>query len=331
MIAVGIGDLHLTSSVGKGGLSSYIKDHDDMVAREVTRVLRQAKKKGVKHVFLYGDLCEGTRMSYDAQLALLKILRQDFEFHIILGNHDLFAEDPTLGHSLQLIQEFIMPNVHVYTEPTVKKIEGAWVNFLPWPFTDFDDKCLNVFHNYVKGAKTDSGRKIESGNASKASAVGGHIHTNHKVRNTHYSGTLYQTNFGESKDKFYHLIEYDGSWNITNVPFKPEYTLHTVEVSTKKQLHALPRSEKDLVRLILVDGFQPVQEDLVGANVVTIKVANSARELALAKVADLREGSEVEVSTSEFFNAWVQTQMYSEALKTDAIKLRSKTLKDLSK
>ena len=114
MNAIGIGDLHLTSSLGKGGLSSYIKDHDQMVAREVKKALKWARDRQVKQVFLYGDICEGTRLSYDGMLALLKILRLPFEFHIILGNHDLFSEDPAAGHSLQLIKEFDLPNVHFY-------------------------------------------------------------------------------------------------------------------------------------------------------------------------------------------------------------------------
>lgn len=331
MNAIGIGDLHLTSSLGKGGLAAYIKDQDPMVARAVIKALKWARDHQTRHVFLYGDVCDGTRLSYEGQLALLKILRLPFEFHIILGNHDLFSEDPTAGHSLQIIKEFRLPNVFIYEEPTVTKIDGRPVKFLPWPYVDFEKGMLNVFHNDVAGAKTDSGRPVTKGSESKALAVGGHIHTHQRVRNTHYSGTLYQTNFGEGKAKFFHHIEYDGGFVINSIPFKPEYTLHTVEVRTKKDLVNVPRSRTDLVKLILVDGCQISAHDTAGINIAQVKTANGARELALAKVEDLKEGSEVEVSTDEFFQEWLTTQSVESDLKNDAASLRTQLLKERHK
>jgi len=332
MQAIGIGDLHLTDSRGVGGLAAYIKDHDAMVARAVKRCLGWATQRGIRNVFLYGDVCEGTRMSYEAQLALLSILRRtDFDFHIILGNHDLFAEDPALAHSLQLIREFGLSNVHIYLEPTTVRIDGRNVRFLPWPHTDFDSKCLNVAHVDVAGAKTDSGRPISKGSASKATVVVGHIHTSQIVRNTHYAGTLYQTNFGEGLDKGFHHIEYDGGWVVNYVPVKPEYLLHTVEVKTRRDLKSIPRSTKDLVKLILVDGCQLGAEDTLGINVVSTKMANGAKELALARVEDLLDGSEVELSSDEFFQEWLATRAVEASLKEQAVKLRTRTLKALTK
>lgn len=331
MNAIGIGDLHLTDSRGHGGLAAHIKDSDAMVARAVSRCLKWAASRSIRNVFLYGDLCEGTRMSYEAQLALLSILRQDFDFHIILGNHDLFAEDPVLGHSLQLIKEFQLPNVRIYEEPTTAKIDGRAVRFLPWPNTDFDPKCLNVAHVDVAGAKTDSGRPISKGSESRATAVVGHIHTAQTVRHTHYSGTLYQTNFGESPNKYFHHIEYDGGWVINKVPVKLEYRLHTVEARTRRDLKAVPRSDTDLVRLILVDGCQINAEDTAGINVVSTKAVNGAQELALARVEDLQDGSAVELSSDEFFHEWLSTRPVDPDLKEQATRLRSRTLKNLTK
>lgn len=327
MQAVGIGDLHLTSASGAGGLSAYIKDHDQMVKREVLRVLKWAKKRGISRCFFYGDICEGTRMSYEANLALLEILRQDFQFDLILGNHDLFSEDPTLGHSMQLIKEFKLPNVTVHEEPTTKKIDGSRVRFLPWPHQDFDDRCLNVAHVDVVGASTDSGRKIVKGKSSDAVAVIGHIHTKQKVRNSHFSGTLYQTNFGEKKEKAFHHIVYDDGWTIKEIPFVPEYTLHTIEVKSRKDLRKAPRSSRDLVKLILVDGCSVSAADVAGINIVQTKTVNSAQELALAKVEDLKNGSEVELSISDFFNTWLLGQPLDDSLKREVADLRIAKLK----
>jgi hypothetical protein len=331
MQAVGIGDLHLTSARGVGGLASYIKDPDQMVKREVFRVLKWARKRGIKRCFLYGDVCEGPRMSYEAMHALLEILNQDFEFHIILGNHDLFAEDPTLGHSLELIEKFKLPNVRIYTEPTIVKLDGHKVQFLPWPHMDFDKNCLNVAHNDVKGARMDSGRPISKGSESKAPAVVGHIHTKQRVRNSYFSGTLYQTDFGQGPDKAFHHIEYDEGWVINDIPFEPEYRLHTVEARTRKDLRKVPRSEKDLVKLILIDGCQISAADTAGINVVVTKTANNAQELALAHVEELKEGEQVEVSTDEFFESWLESKSLEPDLR-DAIRAyRLKKLKKLNK
>lgn len=332
MQAVGIGDLHLTSARGVGGLSAYISDHDAMVAREVQRVLTWGRKRGIKRCFLYGDVCEGTRMSYEAQLAMLQILRTpDFNFEIIVGNHDLFSEDPTLGHSLQLIKEFNLPNVRIHTEPTIRKLDGQKVHFLPWPHADFDKDMLNVAHVDVSGAKTDSGREIAKGTKSKALAVIGHIHTKQRIRNSYFSGTLYQTDFGQTKEKAFHHIEYDDEWRINEIPFKPEYTLHVVEVKTKRDLRSVPRSAKDLVKLVLVDGCQISATDTAGINVVMTKTVNGAQELALARVEDLKDGSEVEVSTDEFFHTWLEGQAMDSNLKTEVMKLRTARLKGRDK
>lgn len=328
MQALGIGDLHLTSSVGKGGLAAYVKNADQVVANDVIRVLNWGKKRGIKNCFLYGDVCEGTRMSYEGQLALLRILRQDFEFDIILGNHDLFSEDPSLGHSLQLLKEFDLPNVRIHEHPTVKRFGKAKVRFLPWPHADFDEECLNVAHIDVAGAATDSGRKILKGQKSKATAVVGHIHTMQQVRNTFFSGTIYQTDFGQRKEKYFHHLEFDaGEWTVNTIPFKPTYTLHTYEITSRKQLKAIPRSAYDLVKLVLLDGVEIDAAATAGINVVMVKTVNGAQELALERVADLAKGSSIEFSSDEFFEAWLANQALEEELKTKTRKLRTSILK----
>lgn len=329
MRAVGIGDLHLTSAVGKGALSKYLGQPDAFVIECVNRVLDEAAEAGILQVFLYGDVCEGTRMSYDAQLALLSVLKRDFEFHIILGNHDMFSEDPSAGHSLQLIKEFGLPNVHIYETVTDVEIEGQQVRFLPWPHANFSKSRLNICHCDVAGAKTDSGREITEGSESNSWVVSGHIHTAQRVRNTFYSGTLYQTDFGESEKKYYHLIEYDGGWDITDVPFKPSVILKTYEVSTKKQLLALPRRKHEWVRLVLKTGFTPAHEDLVGLNIALVKT--EGKEQALEELKDVKYADSVTLSVDEFFNYWIEQVTVEQALKERASQYRAQVLKRLNK
>jgi len=334
---IGIGDLHLTSATGSGGLASYVSDHDRAVGLAVSRVLAYAKQNGVRNIFFYGDLCQAPRMSYIGQKVLLSILRKDFDFRIILGNHDKFGEVSSDGHSLELIQEVGLPNVHIYEEPTLVSIDGRPVNFLPWPHAEFNPKALNVAHVDVEGARLDSGRAVTKGSTSKATAVVGHIHTSQRVRNTYYSGTLYQTNFGEGSSKFFHHGRYsDGEWEIENIASKPKYTLHSVEVSSVKDLRrfraTLPeKKDKHLIKLILRDGAKITPDLLHDLNVVKTQSVKTDQELALARVSDLQTGSEVEVSSDEFFEAWLDNSTASPELKSKAKALRTSKLKALSK
>jgi hypothetical protein len=328
MEAIGIGDLHLTSPSGKGvigGLSAYIKDHDQMVADLViNQPLKYAAKRAIKNVFLYGDISELPRLSYEGQLALLRILRQPFQFHLITGNHDVFGLEPSLGHSLQIIKEFGLPNVKVYENPTDVVIEKANVRFLPWPHRKFHKTALNVAHVDVNGAKSDSGRLFESDelSSSNATAVIGHIHTSQRVRNSFYSGTLYQTNFGEHQDKYFHHISYEsGDWAVENISVKPTYRLHTVEVASRKDLRNIPASQFDLVKLVLIDNTVQAK-DYAHLNVVRVRPVATERDLALARIEDLQSGAEIEISTDEFFKEWLKNQSVDRGLKLDAYKLR---------
>jgi DNA repair exonuclease SbcCD nuclease subunit len=325
---VSIGDLHLTDSLGRGGLAAHIKEPDKMVADLViAQPLKWARKKGIRDIILLGDLCENPRMSYEGQMQLSRIFQQKgFIFHVILGNHDKLAEDSAAGHSLQLMKALgLRENVRLYEEPT----KVGRLNFLPWPHAKFDKERMNIAHIDVQGSKTDSGRlnKSEKLNASQADAVIGHIHTAQKVRNSHYPGTIYQKNFGESLDKYFGHSRFDDGWETNLIPVQPTYRLHTIEVKSRKDLKKVPASEFDLIKLIIVDGAKVTAADYQHLNVKAVKTASTEQELALARIEELSEGSEVEISTDEFFGAWLERQPKDDDLKAKAEKVRAKYLK----
>lgn len=332
---VAIGDLHLTAPKGNGklvgGLSAYIEDHDKFVMDLVRdQPLRFAAKRGIKHIFFLGDICSLTRLSYEAQLALISVLRiKRFHFHFIPGNHDLFGADPELGHSLQIVKAMELPNVSVYEQVTDVELDSAPIRFLPWPHSKFSKSRLNIAHIDVKDARSDSGRVMEGDSlpASTATAVVGHIHTNQVVRNTWFPGTLYQTNFGESPDKFFHHIRYDdGAFEIENVKVKNVYTLHTIEVQSKKDLKSIPVSDHDLIKLILLPGCRVQAADYAHLKVHRVTATSTDKEVALARIEDLNAGSEVSISTDDFFKEWLRNSPASKELKTRAFKLRAKIL-----
>lgn len=328
--AVGIGDLHLTDESGKGGLSNYVENCDEYVMTEVDRVLAWARKRNIGNCFLYGDVCENPRMSYDAQIAFSSCIKRnpDIRFFLIPGNHDKLGADSSLGHSLQLIMLMDLPNLKVFTETTVHKIDGKRVRFCPWPEKKFDREVLNVGHVEVKGSRSDSGRKFEDAtSASKAVTLMGHLHTPHKVRNTYYSGTLYQTNFGERLPKGFHHIVWNNAddYEILDIPFEPRYKLHNCIIETEADVAALPRGATDLIKLVVKDGADLIVPQL--PNIVITKVFKTKQDLQQILTEDLTQGHALEIKTSSMFREWLEHRKIEPALLKRVMRKRLEVLR----
>lgn len=310
-----IGDLHLSSADGSGGLSKYVQDSDQMICEEMEKVLQYGRKHGINTVLQLGDVCDSPRMSYSAMTALSRFLfaNDDFTFHFILGNHDLYGETPDTGHSLELLKLlYSKSNVKWYTKPRTVEIDGIPVRFLPYPHESFDSKALNVFHKEVRGSKNDAGRVMDSEELTdtKAVVVAGHLHTAHQVRNTYYSGTLYQGNFGESLPKYFHHIEFNSvkDYEIRLVKHNPKYKLHTVVLSTRDDLLNIPQGEFNLVKLIIQDGADVSASDYSKfSNIVMIKPFKSKEDLQVILTEDLTEGQAISFRTEDFFREWVSS------------------------
>jgi hypothetical protein len=322
---VGIGDLHLTDDTGKGGLAAYIKDHDAMVGREVEKVKAYARQHHISTIVQYGDVCEGPRMSYSAMLSFLEMTDgDDLSWVFILGNHDKFAEDSAAGHSLQVIQRMRLPNVRIITQPKLIKHGKTKLNMLPWPHSEFSREYLNVAHVDVEGAVGDNGRASKTTIKHAGKSVIGHIHTNQVVKGAHFSGTLYQTNFGENSAKFFHHVRNDSGWDIESVGCDPEYTLTSLEVSSKRDLRQIDDSPNHLYKLKLLNAKAISAADY-GANVVRVSPASSGRDEEI-DLGDLKVGAEVTFDPDEFFEAWIERQTVTPELRKSAIQLRKEML-----
>ncbi len=284
MEALGIGDLHFD-----GHLAKYLDDLPGFIENEVNKVLRYARKNGIQNIIFYGDLCERPLMSYQSMRALFRILSTPkFKFYIILGNHDI---DTRLGgspdqHSLLVLQDFFKGSdrVHIYTDPSDVEIDGAPVRFLPWPHLKTSADALNIAHVEVLGAKWDSGRETDSKSPKpnkKHVTVLGHIHTAQKIYRHYFSGTLYQTNFGEKLPKYFHHIEFNSSedYDIRLIKHRPDIELRTIKAESTKDLDNIPTDKNILVRLIL-DGIG-VESSNLPSNVVTIKSLSSGQTIEM--------------------------------------------------
>lgn len=244
---------------------------------------------GVRNILFYGDICEVPRLDYASEVALYSVLLspkyRDLDFYFVLGNHD-FAEDGT--HSLEVMDVIAREckvNFTVYTQPTKVKIEGERFNMLPYPFTDTLSKCVNVGHFEVKGSTRDNGRVIEEGVETPHHGVMGHLHTNHKVGNIYYSGTLYQTNFGESEDKYFHHCRVvDGKLKVNNIAFKSPWVLRNLRVSSVEDLQGLDTDDdRVLFKLFLKNGLDIDLESLMTKypKIVKTNVFKNKEELKL--------------------------------------------------
>ncbi len=330
MEAIGIGDLHLTDDTGKGGLSKYIESPDRYVMSEVERVIKWGLKKGIKVCLLYGDLSENPRMSYEGQIALATTIKAypKMQFIAILGNHDKLSRDSAVGHSMQTIQMMDLPNFRILTEDCVLKLQGTKVNFCPWPSKAFNPNMLNVGHTEVHGSKGDSGRVMAGDDLSKSKAIVcmGHLHTNHQVRNTYFSGTLYQTNFGEPLPKFFHHINFNSTddYEINSIPFDPLYKLFNCVVESQADVDALPTDSHHLIKLVVQDGADVVVPNR--PNIVLNKTFKTKSDLATILTEDLMQGQELVIKTSDFFIDWIKQQSVPQSLKKRAARLRKEIL-----
>lgn len=330
---VGIGDLHFPDAGGIGGLAKYLDNPSEFIRQEVEKVLAWATKKGVTNIIFYGDISENPRMSYEGHLALISIFQThpDLRFFVILGNHDKLGPNSADGHSLEVLCRLNFPNVTFITEETTLTIDKARVHFMPWPCSTFDKKALNVAHIEVKGSKSDSGRVFDSEELTKTSAVAciGHLHTAHKVKNAYYSGTIYQTNFGEGVKKYFHHIRFRSvdDYEIEYIPHKPQYRLYTVIVHSKSDLKSLSTDPNDLIKLVIEDGadIEPSDYDQ-RSNIVIVKAYRSKAELESIIVEDLTSVQELEIRSTDFFNKWLSVQDIQPDLKKKVTKLRKSIL-----
>lgn len=331
MEAVGIGDLHLTDISGYGGLAKYIDNPDQYVMSEVERVVLWAINRQIFIVIFYGDICENPRMSYEGNLAFINLIKKypNVQFYCMPGNHDMLTKDCKDGHALELIISHSLPNLKVVTKDVTLKIEDAKVRFCIWPSTDTRSSCLNILHSEVKGSKSDSGRLMDADDLSESTdvTVAGHLHTKHRVRNTYYSGTLYQTNFGESVKKYFHHIKFTSpdDYEINCVPFDSKYKLYNIVIENDADIEEkISTKPTDLLKVVVNDGVSLNLPDL--PNIVISKSYKTKNELQTILTEDLLDGQELVIRSNDFFNHWLRNRGLPEAVQKSTRKLRRRIL-----
>lgn len=291
---VGVGDLHLDSKLQK----HLPENVNQVIMREVRDgPVRYAVRNGVPLIVFYGDICDVPSMSTDATMQLVRLFFDypSLRFVLMLGNHDVEYEGK---HSLNLLETLCrvkaIANVKIVTKPTTLfKNTSTPLRILPWPHFDVDHNAINVLHVETKGSQWDHGKPVESDRSTSALCVSGHLHTKQVCgpkKNIHYCGTLYQTNFGEKPDKYFHeVVVNDGSDpEIRLIPHRPKYQLNTVMLTCKDDLSKISDDPTQLYRVFVKSGADLDADSLSSRpNVVIIRSFKSRKDLEVLIAGEL--------------------------------------------
>lgn len=302
MRAVFIADLHLD---GMG--SALGPEANRLILDEVERVENWAVRNGVRHVFYLGDVCDKHYMSYEAHTLLMGTWSKHADYlerHVIVGNHD-FAE--TGVYSLSVLQKAIdngmfEGSVRIYTEPAKLKIEGVKFQLLPYPYEKADPGAHIVLgHFAVTGSLRDNGSKIKGGTevVSGPTYIMGHLHKPHDVGKVHYTGTLFQRDFGASLPKFFTTIEArmdagELQLDIDRIPHQPAFTLTNLVVAAHSDLKKVTSNLLDKFKLLIASSVKvPPDFLLTHPNVVRQDSYRNNKELGvLTQTKDLQDVGE---------------------------------------
>lgn len=329
---IGVGDLHLD-----GKLSKYIPNLNEVILNEVrTGPIRHAERNGINLVVFYGDICDIPHMSTEATIGLIRMFTDHprIKFLLITGNHDM---EYAGKHSLLLLKELCdkgaLQNVRIFDQPTTLfRKQGTPLRLLPWPSFELEEDALNVIHVEVNGSQWDHGKAVESERESELFCVGGHLHTKQRVRNIHYSGTLYQTNFGEKPDKYFHHVKMaEGEEPVIElIPHKPKYALHNLVVSSPEDLAKVVQNQYNLYKVFVKSGADISAESLQNyPNVVKINAFKNRKELmSLLSEELLMQDTEVTVNDFTVMEA-LQRWMVRANIKERTAERAVKVLQDL--
>lgn len=248
---VTIGDLHLD----KKRLTNLLgKKASVLQLGEVRKVLDYAILHKIKYAFFLGDISDEPSLSdYSEKLLIELLLEYDrkIHMHIILGNHDIAQKDVNSLCKISLLSETKkLKTVTVHSNHNVIKLCGIDVEFMPYPNNKPKKKnSICIAHIEVPGATLDNGYEVsvddnDYGKDTKSNLwILGHLHTPQTIKKQfYYSGTLYQTSFGEFLDKSFIKCETHKlssgklRYKLSRVRNYPEFKLRTYNINNKQDI-----------------------------------------------------------------------------------------------
>lgn len=253
------------------GMKKHFVDATRRQLAEVDRIYQYAVNKGIRHVFIPGDLSETPHMSYSTYMQLLLFFKKYdgvIETHYIGGNHDRSDRESTSCDLLKtLVDMGFYKTLNVHLEPKQDRIDGTLVNFCAWPCPatlSEGEGSLNFAHITMSGAIGDNGRPLRTshdfGTDERDYTISGHIHQYQHMREKRviYNGNPYQKNFGEALPKGF--VHFKATTNKKTVEVKhrfidnrPQFQLETVYIESPKDFQQLQATDSKRYRLFVAD------------------------------------------------------------------------------
>lgn len=258
------------------GMNKIFKSPLERQLAEIHKPYQYAIEHGIRHIMVPGDMSDVPRLDDHHLIALITFLLaydDHVDTHYMLGNHDVAHTTKTSMDVLKVLADSgFFKRFHLYTKPTVKKIEKVNCVFMPFPYMEVPecDKPPLVFaHIEVAGAIGDNGRPLKHGNDDKFIrqegdyVVSGHIHQHQilKKKRFAYCGSLYQKNFGESLPKgFIDLkAKYSKAGDLLVKPdfisSKPDFTLETKIITCSDDWNTLTHEENVRYKILTEEGI----------------------------------------------------------------------------
>lgn len=264
-------------------------DHIDRQIREIEKIYQYALEKGIKHVFIPGDISDTHKMEADTYMKMLMLFKKyDGIIHTYYsgGNHD-YSDITTTSMDLfkTILDGGYLETFHLFLKSEQIEVDGITCNMVCHPDLESmpsRNPCLNFVHVEYTGAKGDNGRLLKSKHNFQSPRrdfnISGHLHQYQELtkRRVIYCGTPYQTNFGEALPKGFIEIRAgvkDRKMVVKHryIDNKPGFRLLTEEICSTKDFARLSTEPGIRYRLYLDEGVV-VPSDLMLRNPNIVQV-----------------------------------------------------------
>lgn len=324
--AISTSDFHLE------GMNKHFKDATRRQLREVDKVYQYAMNKGVKHVFIPGDISDTPKMSPSTYMQLLLFLKKYdgiINTYYIGGNHDRSDSENTSCDLLKLLCEHkFFKTFRIFLEPEQDRIEDVLVNFCAWPCNESlteTEGSVNFAHVATNGSIGDNGRKIkvaEDFSSHKNDyTVSGHIHQYQHIEKQRivYNGNPYQKNFGEKIPKgFIHFrantVKDKVKFTHRFVDNMPGFTLQTVTIETAADFKKLRSDDNVRYKLLVApDILIPTDLRVMYPNItggIFNAQTNKATE-SITDIVDMPETASIKIQPTHGLKDYLKAQGFS--------------------
>lgn len=270
----------------------------------VNHLTTTARRRGIKSILFLGDFYNNRKEisvpGIDSARIICEILN-DFDTHIICGNHDSYFKNTTDLSSLQTLERY--NNIHTILKPTVVHDK---IGLCPWggDFRQLNTKIL-MGHFDIKDFKmNDNAISLKGEPISSFKnydlVLSGHYHTYSKKDNIIYIGNMYGHTFNDLDATRGYWIFNDESYEMEFIEFtdapkfiyvhdmdfdKTKITGNNVKIFLSKEY---PESEVNDF-LLKIKSLDPLELDVDYRNLVIEDVENPQSDLSGYTTLDERQ------------------------------------------